>query len=82
MKHVRALYILHAAQNLVHKTLDMIVGQRLLRINNPMQISLHQIGDAMHVFKCVLEGEEYLANQVKSGQLLNFGDKATDLGLK
>lgn len=44
MQYPRRMQILEPAQNLVHKHLDVIGGERLVRDDDLVQVALEQLG--------------------------------------
>jgi len=51
MDDVRRVDVLESAQDLVEKPADVVIGQLLLRVDNPMEIALHQIQNYIDVLE-------------------------------
>jgi len=68
------VYRLEAAQDLVDKVLDVVVGERLLRVDNVVEVGVQQLGHQVHVLPIldlasvghhdVLEAEHVLVLEV------------------
>mmetsp|Transcript_10629 Transcript_10629/g.13132 ORF Transcript_10629/g.13132 Transcript_10629/m.13132 type:complete len:204 (-) Transcript_10629:434-1045(-) len=51
MQHVRRVDIFQCPEDLVYKILDVVNTQTLFRVDNAVQVRLHQIGHDIHVIK-------------------------------
>ena len=51
MQHVGRVDVLESPQDLVHKVLDVVDGQRLFAVNNAVQVRLHQVLHYIHVLE-------------------------------
>ena len=50
MQHVGRVNVLHATQSLVDEVLDVVVSERVLGINNLVQIRVHEIHDHVNIY--------------------------------
>jgi hypothetical protein len=51
MQNLRAVHILHPSQQLIHKELTMIVGQRLWAFDYTRQVGLKKLHDHVDLFE-------------------------------
>mmetsp|Transcript_26258 Transcript_26258/g.56914 ORF Transcript_26258/g.56914 Transcript_26258/m.56914 type:complete len:203 (-) Transcript_26258:791-1399(-) len=65
MEHVGRMDVLQSSEELVQKVLDVIKGERLLRVDDPMKIGLHQLVanvDVVEVFDVPRKGRHHVGN--------------------
>mmetsp|Transcript_42244 Transcript_42244/g.90136 ORF Transcript_42244/g.90136 Transcript_42244/m.90136 type:complete len:270 (+) Transcript_42244:701-1510(+) len=54
MQHVRRVDGVDTTQDLVEEVLEVLVGERLLRVDDVVQVGVHQLRDEVHVLPAVL----------------------------
>jgi len=53
MQHIGAVNVLEAHENLVQKVLAVVVGQHLWRLDDLLEVGVHQVVDDIAVRACV-----------------------------
>ena len=53
MDHARGVEVVEAAEHLIEEVLDVLAGQRLLRVDNAVQVGVQKIRNYIHVVKIV-----------------------------